>query len=137
MAFSKKPTMPPPGGGGKKPALAIAIGVGKPKGSAASDPDDDAGQEPDNDPDDDSSGGKMSADKALSVREDQHCRNCKNYEPMDGSCEKVEGQWNPEDACWVNFEPNGDQSDQGGDNDSSYGGGAGGGMMPPPDMGGA
>lgn len=117
MDFPKN-KMPPPGG---KPGLMVAIGVGKPKPGdndadapmkpppGASDPND-----PDEDSDDDS---KISPDKAMVIRGDQHCAQCSNYHGEDGSCEKVDGQLSPDDACYVFFDPisgEGEEGDMGG-----------------------
>lgn len=87
-------SMPPPG---EKPALAIAIGV--PKKSA-----DNGKQAPDDNKD---QGGKMPVEEALVVRSDKHCNNCENYQPETGDCEKVEGSFDPDDACMRWFTPMG------------------------------
>lgn len=90
--------MPPPGA---KPSLMIAVGTAKPKGEDTppkppADPTEDP-TEPDDDDD------KLAPEKAMVIRGDQHCSNCSNYHAEDGSCEKVQGQMSPDDACVVFF----------------------------------
>lgn len=131
--------MPPPG---KKPDLVVAIGAGKPKSDEEDQQDSgaDAGgvtgapgsssvPGPGADSPADEAGEKMSPERAIVIREHEHCRNCENYHPEDGSCDEVEGQFSPEDACFACFEPIGDEQ-----SDSMAGSPprAGGGPMPPP-----
>lgn len=153
MAFPtkpKRPSMPPPE---KKPDLVVAIGAGKPPkpgddaavpkdpteskdpkdssadaGGVAGTPGPDSISGPGDNPADEA-GEKMSPERAIVVREHEHCRNCENYHPEDGSCEEVEGQFSPEDACFANFEPIGDeQPDEMGGPPMPEAGG----RMPPP-----
>lgn len=49
-------------------------------------------------------GGKASREDALFVSSDKHCGNCSNYSQQDGSCAKVDGQFDPEDACLRYFQ---------------------------------
>src|SRR5262249_9751988 len=35
--------------------------------------------------------GKSSPERAIAVKSDQHCKNCTNWEPETGNCEKVSG----------------------------------------------
>jgi hypothetical protein len=138
MAFPEKKKMPRPEP--KKPDVVVAIGAGKPKSAAPDLADDSTPPKPPSAPDDVNAGGgaadspadeaseKMSPERAIVIRENEHCRNCENYHPEDGSCEAVEGVFAPEDACYACFEPIGDeqQPDAGGPPS------AGGGPMPPP-----
>lgn len=55
-------------------------------------------------------GGKVSREKALFVEETHHCKDCSNYSSEDGSCSKVEGQMDPEDACLRHFKAGGEGS---------------------------
>ena len=119
MAFPKT-KMPPPG---HKPALVIAVGPAgkddKPPKDAMTPPDDAANpDDPDNDKDED----KISPDKALVSHGDEQCSNCSNYHAEDGSCEKVQGQFSPDDRCWSMYSAMGDES---GDADGDAG------AMPP------
>lgn len=95
------PSMPPPEGPSKMP-----------KDSMAKDP-----AEPDGD-----EAGKMSPEKALVIKADEHCGSCKNYEPTSGACSKVVGVYEMDDACFANFSPMGgaeepDADDMGGPSD--------------------
>ena len=106
--------MPPPG---HKPALIIGIG-GAPSGmDPDAPPKSDA--KPDADPDgDNDTDSKMPPEKAMVIRGDQHCSNCSNYHGEDGSCDAVEGQFDPTDACFVFFQGMGDEDAGAGDGSS-------------------
>lgn len=142
MAFPdkpKRPSMPPPG---KKPEVVVAIGAGKPPKPGEEDPEpQDSGADagdgtgtpgphsitgPGDNPIDEASE-KMSPERAIVVREHEHCRNCENYHPEDGSCDAVEGQFMPEDACFACFEPIADEQPDAGGQPPAPGG-----SMPPP-----
>lgn len=96
--------MPPPGG--RKPG-GLMIAIGMPKGGAKNQ----ASTAPEPAPDDQPSN-KMSAEDALVIREDKHCRNCANYMAESGECEKVDGMFSPDDACLRYFEPAGSDQDE-------------------------
>lgn len=53
--------------------------------------------------------GKHSEAEAHPVRANEHCKDCRNWVEMDGSCKEVEGSWEPEDACVKFFEPMGSE----------------------------
>lgn len=57
--------------------------------------------------------GKTSREECLFVRADQHCGSCAHF-GEDGSCDVVDGQMQPEDACLRFFEPmgGGEQEEQ-------------------------
>lgn len=109
MAFpSKGPSMPPPGAPEKKPSLTVAIGIPKPK--EGGDPSADGGDSKD----------QSKLEGAGVVREDDHCRNCTNYVPEQGTCDELPGNWNPEDACIRYFtEINQDEDDNSDGSDAS------------------
>lgn len=65
---------------------------------------------PDENPGDDS--GKHSTEEALVVRAGHDCDDCKNYHSDTGECDKVSGQFSPEDACLRYFEAKGDGMDE-------------------------
>ncbi len=107
--------MAPPGMKGKKPGIMIAVGVDKPKGMKAPGLEDKAPMKPDAEDE----GGKASVAEAHKVGADQHCKDCANYQAESGECSKVDGYWDPEDACVRYFEAAGneeepDADDQGG-----------------------
>ena len=106
--FNRKPSMPPPGAK-KKPVLAVAIGIGKDKPGQQG-PDDGA-EGPEGSPQGGDAGGQHSAEDALVIRENQHCKDCENYDHVSGSCSKVDGGFAPEDACLRYFEPRGGDDD--------------------------
>jgi hypothetical protein len=85
MAFpSSSERMPPPGA--KKPSAVIAIGI-EPKGKPADGMTDDAG-------------GKESESDAIVLRGgEKTCESCKNYDAQQGTCQKVDGQFDPDDRC--------------------------------------
>lgn len=43
--------------------------------------------------------GKVSPEDAEVVRSDAHCIDCTNYDPTSGECSKVQGSFDPQDAC--------------------------------------
>jgi hypothetical protein len=92
--------MPPPGSG-KKTGLMVAIGIGKPKAPMPKGGPDSGmdGQQAA------SQGKKATPEEAHVVREDRHCKSCRNYQPESGECSKVQTTFAPEDACLVYFEP--------------------------------
>lgn len=47
---------------------------------------------------------KASAEEAEVIRADEHCLDCKNYDPTSGDCAKVSGSFDPQDACAEFFE---------------------------------
>lgn len=64
-------------------------------------------------------GAKASPEEAIAIRADEHCRNCENYIPESGQCQKVDGQWMPDDACKRYFQAaQQQQDDEGGDEGS-------------------
>ena len=48
---------------------------------------------------------KASPVEATVIRSDEHCIDCQNYNPQDGTCEQVDGQFDPQDACVKYFSP--------------------------------
>lgn len=155
MAFPlpKKKVMPPPGSPSespdKKPGLAIAIDIAKPKKPGEGDPDnepDPADEAPESpmtgeaEPDEGESAGgatgKITEEKAMTIRADQHCGQCGNYIAESGECKKVDGLWHPDDACyahntsiWGKGESEPDEDDQ---PPAAGAMGGGEGMRPPP-----
>lgn len=113
----------------KKPSLTVAIGL-KPKEMAppGEDPPADPGGADDGGGDDPTgagaAGAKHTEAEAHVLREDKHCKSCLNWSGADGSCAKVEGVFEPEDACVRYWEAGGtgepDSDDTGGppDNDA-------------------
>jgi hypothetical protein len=91
----------PPG----KPGVVIAVGM-KPDGkSGRMGPP--GGSQP-------GAAGKTKASpvEATVIRSNEHCIDCKNYNPQDGTCEQVDGQFDPQDACVKYFSPaGGDEPD--------------------------
>ena len=55
-------------------------------------------------------GAKASPEEAGVVLSDKHCVDCRNWSPETGECAKVEGTFDPEDACSAYFEPDHDES---------------------------
>ncbi len=55
--------------------------------------------------------GKVSREEALVVEASKHCSDCAHYNQGDGSCAKVDGQFEPEDACLRYFEPMGEEGE--------------------------
>ncbi len=106
----------------KKPAVAIAVGVGKPGGMAppGMEDDDEGIDHPEAHDQSAESGGKVTREKALFIPADHHCKDCVNYDASSGDCSKVEGVFDAEDSCLRYFrhanpedeEP--DADDQGG-----------------------
>ena len=94
--------MDPPSG---KPKTAIAISV-RPGKMGPPGMEDDA-PAPDGEP----SGGKASVAEAHKVGAEQHCSDCKNYQAESGDCTKVEGYWDPDDACVRYFTPMGGEDE--------------------------
>lgn len=97
MAFPpSSERMPPPG---KKPSAVIAIGIepkGKPMGA---------------DPDD--IGGKESEADAIVLRGgEKTCESCVNYDAQQGSCEKVDGQFDPDDRCLRYYEAGSEENEE-------------------------
>lgn len=78
------------------------------------------------------SSGKMSPDEAVVIRANQHCIDCQNYNPQDGSCSAVDGSYDPQDACHEAFVAISDQEpdadDMGGSSDNDADDQAGGGQ---------
>ncbi len=105
--------MPPPGEGH---GIAIVIGAHPASGKM---PPPGADDKPMSDSD-----GKVSPEEATIIRSDEHCIDCKNYDPTSGECAKISGSFDPQDACVKFFEAIGndepDADDTGGtpDNDS-------------------
>lgn len=87
--------MPPPGS--KKKAMPMAA---EPKGMPP--PGSPKEMPPEEKPEE--AGGKHTAEEAHPVRADQHCKDCANYQGESGDCSKVDGYWDPEDACVRFFE---------------------------------
>jgi hypothetical protein len=86
----------PPGRG---PGVVIAVGVPKPdgKGGRMGPPGGGMRAEAGNT--------KASPIEATVIRSDEHCIDCKNYNPQDGSCEEVDGSFDPQDSCVKYFSP--------------------------------
>lgn len=99
----------PPG----KPGVMVAIGIPKPDGKSGRMAPPGAGQG--------GPAGKMSPDEAIVIRANEHCIDCQNYNPQDGSCSKVDGNFDPQDSCHEAFSPisggEPDADDQGGPSD--------------------
>jgi hypothetical protein len=95
----KPPSMPPPEHG---PAVVIGISPKKPGDGSAPSPDGDGGD-----------AGKASPHKAIVITADSHCKDCQNYHSDTGECDKVQGSFEPEDACHAYFSPmsGGDESE--------------------------
>lgn len=85
--------MPPPGSGH---GVAIVIAPDKGDGGKMPPPGGKVGPE---------DSGKASPDDAGVIRAAMHCIDCENYSPDTGSCAKVEGSFEPDDACLKYFEP--------------------------------
>lgn len=75
----KNTSMPPPGDDSPKPAMKEGT--------------------------DNGAGKKVSVADAHKVGADQHCSQCQHYMGASGECEKVDGVWDPEDACVKYFTP--------------------------------
>lgn len=62
--------------------------------------------------------GKASPEEAEVIRADEHCIDCKNYDPTSGDCTEVEGSFDPQDGCAEYFDKIGgdepDEDDMGG-----------------------
>ena len=113
MAFPSTDRMPPPG---KKPSAVIAIGI-EPKGKPAD------GMA------DDSAGSKESEADAIVLRGgDKTCESCTNYDAQQGTCEKVDGQFDPDDRCLRFYESAEDEAKEGDESGMSAPKGE---MMPP------
>lgn len=96
---AKRPSMPPPG---KKPEAVIAIGIGKPERAPM------GGDRPQGAEEvGEGAEAKASPDRAIVIRAGEHCEHCQNYEPGSRSCKEVDGEFDPGDACWTYFEPQG------------------------------
>ncbi len=54
--------------------------------------------------------GKVSPEEAGVIRADQRCIDCKNYDPTSGDCGKVQGSFDPGDACMQYFDAIGDDT---------------------------
>lgn len=94
--------MPPPGSKKKMPMPDMAPKGMRPPGSKEMPPEEKPEEE----------GGKHTAEEAHPVRADQHCKDCANYQAESGDCSKVDGYWDPEDACVRFFEAgSGDDED--------------------------
>jgi hypothetical protein len=148
MAFpNKKASMPPPETDKKKkPAIAIAVGIGKPKMPPPGMAEDD---EPDDAPDsstagpagspatpptggpDDSTPDPAKMEKAGVIRANHHCQQCENWDPGTGDCSILGPGFAPDDACLRYFEEASsddtgeDDTDAGTGDDAMNGGGAG------------
>lgn len=110
----------------KDHGTALIIGIGKPKNGPPPPP---AGRKDipgmmgmdDSKPNDDSAddSGKKSPEEALVIRAGHDCDDCANYHSDSGECDKVSGQFSPEDGCLRYFEPKGDDSDSSDDDQMS------------------
>ncbi len=60
---------------------------------------------------DDNAGAKVSREKALVVEAAHHCGQCENYQAESGECSKVEGSFDPDDACLRYFTPMSDHQE--------------------------
>lgn len=80
------------------------------------------------------SGGKETPTPDDITRSNEHCIDCENYNPQDGSCAKWDGSFDPQDACKKYFSALSDQDqepdadDQGGPSDQDADDQAGGGQ---------
>lgn len=94
--------MPPPGGG-----LMIAIGLGKKKpGMDRSAMQNDRESDEQDAPDHEEGEYKSSEGEAIVLRAGEKvCGQCANYDPIDGSCQQVNGSFDPNDRCLRYFEP--------------------------------
>lgn len=69
-------------------------------------------------------GAKAAPEEAMVIRADAHCIDCRNYDPTSGECSKVDGSFDPQDACAEFFdaigsdEPDGDDMGGAADQDS-------------------
>ena len=99
MAFPpSSERMPPPGA--KKPSAAIAISV-EPK------------VQPADGMDDDSSSGKESESDAIVLRGgEKTCESCTNYDAQQGTCQKVDGQFDPDDRCLRYYEAGSEEMEE-------------------------
>lgn len=150
--------MPPPSFGSKKkkkPGIIVEVGTAKVKPPRFGDEDPDEEDETDTEDPDESkelgedelpyagldhveehdetpmSGGKASREKALFIPASHHCGECVNYSPESGECSKVDGMFQPEDACLRMFkhisevdehtEPDADQMGGASDHDADNG----------------
>lgn len=88
---------------------AIIIGVGRKKGPPSMPPPEDGAPAKPKMGDDSNKpatpGKKASIAAAHKVGADQHCSNCTNYQAQSGECDKVQGMWEPDDACVRYFTP--------------------------------
>lgn len=98
----------------------IIIGIGKKAGGPPPRPsgmNDMPGMRDDSAPPDDGNedSGKVSPEDALVIRAGHDCDDCQNYHSDTGECDKVEGQFSPEDTCLRYFEPKseGESDDEG------------------------
>lgn len=96
--------MPPPG---------LTVVIGHPKGDM---PKPGGRMQPPGMQDGPTGSGKASPEDAGVVRSDEHCIDCKNYDPTSGECAKVDGSYDPQDGCKDYFdkiggdEPDADES---------------------------
>ena len=115
--------MPPPEfPGAKKAAPKPKPRMFQPKAAAPPPGLDTDGDEPDQDdmagggmPDQDADDtGKVSRESAHPVMENEHCKDCTMYQADSSSCSKVDGSWQPDDACVRYFKAKGggDDADQ-------------------------
>ena len=69
-----------------------------------------------------SSKGKATPEDSQVIRANEHCIDCSNYDPTSGECEKVQGSFDPQDACSEYFSAIGsdepDADDEGGASDA-------------------
>lgn len=84
------------------PPIPGMMSASAPGGAAPSDDDDDSapgggGMSPD--------GKKIPGPDDAIIRENEHCKDCKHYDSIQGTCEIWAGPWAPEDACKEYFEP--------------------------------
>jgi hypothetical protein len=111
MAMEK---MPPPGL--KKPDLAVAVEI-EPKPGMRNE-------------DDDAQGKESEADAIVLRGGEKTCESCAHYRAESGDCEKVQGQFGPDDRCLRYYDAGSEQAEEMNEDMS----GSNMGEMPPPGM---
>jgi len=107
-----------------KDALIIGIGAKKPGGppprpSGMNDMPSARDESPESSDENSDDSGKKSPEEALVIRAGHDCDDCRNYHSDTGECDKVEGQFSPEDQCLRYFEAKAEgQSDDEGEEES-------------------
>jgi hypothetical protein len=116
--------MPPPSMPKKPKGIAIAIGIGKPKGGGMPPPKmpgaDDAMPPDPKDDMDPTVADPAKMEKAGVIRADHHCQDCSNWEPDTGNCTQLGPGFAPDDACLRYFEEI-EGEDEGSDDEAAEG----------------